>query len=55
MKLNKKIEPINKRNTKLDKQSEDQLSINDSIDGLSAIEHGTDDDFQLWRFVSLLK
>ena len=47
MKLNKKIEPINKRNTKLDKQSEDQLSINDSIDGLSAIEHGTDDDFQL--------
>lgn len=36
-----------KGNTKSDKQSEDQLSINDSINGLSAIEHGTDNNFQL--------
>ncbi len=46
---------MNKGNTKSDKQSEDQLSINNSINGLSTIEHGADNNFQLWRFVSLLK
>ena len=33
--------------------SENQLSVNDSVDGLSTIKDWTDDDFQSIGFVSL--